>query len=386
VAVVSIEAVEATGGIHVADLSSRTTGIGQLLSRTTDAQRRSLSGMGIVIVALHVVGWGMFALLVAPQHLPLLGIGAAVTAYTLGMRHAFDADHISAIDNTTRKLMNEGRRPVSVGFWFALGHSTIVCVIGVGLTIAAKTVFKAVTDEHGGLHSFGGLIGTILGGGFLYLIAVLNIVILVGILKLFFAMRRGTYSEEELEAQLENRGLMYRFFGRWMRTIDKEWKMYPVGIVFGLGFDTATEVALLSATAGAATVGLPWYAVLCLPILFTAGMTLLDSVDGAFMQVAYGWAFARPVRKVFYNIVITALSVALALFIGSIELLGLLGQEFDLTGGIWDFTSDFDLNTAGFVIVGGFVAVWAIAVALWRYGKIEERWESPAAQPSDEAA
>ncbi|GAA3046209.1 HoxN/HupN/NixA family nickel/cobalt transporter [Pseudonocardia yunnanensis] len=370
----------------MADLSSRTTGIGQLLSRTTDAQRRSLSAMGIVIVALHVVGWGMFALLVAPQHLPLLGIGAAVTAYTLGMRHAFDADHISAIDNTTRKLMNEGRRPVSVGFWFALGHSTIVCVIGVGLTFAAKTVFKAVTDEHGGLHSFGGLIGTILGGGFLYLIAILNIVILVGILKLFFAMRRGTYSEEELEAQLENRGLMYRFFGRWMRTIDKEWKMYPVGIVFGLGFDTATEVALLSATAGAATVGLPWYAVLCLPILFTAGMTLLDSVDGAFMQVAYGWAFARPVRKVFYNIVITALSVALAFFIGSIELLGLLGQEFDLTGGIWDFTSDFDLNTAGFVIVGGFVVVWAIAVAIWRYGKIEERWESAAAHPSDETA
>jgi nickel/cobalt transporter (NiCoT) family protein len=370
----------------VADLSSRTTGIGQLRSRTTDPQRRSLSAMGIVIVALHVLGWGMFALLVAPQHLPLLGIGAAVTAYTLGMRHAFDADHVSAIDNTTRKLMNEGRHPVSVGFWFALGHSTIVCVIGVGLTIAAKTVFKAVTDEHGGLHSFGGLIGTILGGGFLYLIAALNIVILVGILKLFFAMRRGTYSEEELEAQLENRGLMYRFFGRWMRTIDKEWKMYPVGIVFGLGFDTATEVALLSATAGAATVGLPWYAVLCLPILFTAGMTLLDSVDGAFMQVAYGWAFARPVRKVFYNIVITALSVALAFFIGSIELLGLLGQEFDLTGGIWDFTNDFDLNTAGFVVVGGFVVVWAVAVAVWRYGKIEERWERVAAHAGDEAS
>jgi high-affinity nickel-transport protein len=369
----------------VAGRPGRAIGLRQLLSRTTDTQRRSLSAMGIVIVALHVVGWGMFALLVAPHHLQLLGIGAAVTAYTLGMRHAFDADHISAIDNTTRKLMNEGRRPVSVGFWFALGHSTIVCVIGVGLTIAAKTVFKAVTDEHGGLQSLGGLIGTILGGGFLYLIAILNIVILVGILKLFLAMRRGTYGEDELEAQLENRGLMYRFFGRWMRTIDKEWKMYPVGIVFGLGFDTATEVALLAATAGAATVGLPWYAVLCLPILFTAGMTLLDTVDGAFMQVAYGWAFARPVRKVFYNIVITALSVALALFIGSIELLGLLGQELDLTGGIWDFTNDFDLNTAGFVIVGGFVAVWAIAVTVWRYGKIEERWEAALAQSRDEA-
>lgn len=355
-------------------------GLRRMLSNATPAQRRSLSWMALVIVLLHVVGWGMFVLLVLPHHFPLLGIGVAVTAYTLGMRHAFDADHISAIDNTTRKLMNEGKRPVTVGFWFALGHSTIVCAIGVGLTIAAKTVFSAVTDEHGGLTSVGGLIGTILGGGFLYLIAILNLVILVGVLKLFFAMRKGTYSEEELEAQLQNRGLMYRFFGRWMKTIDQEWKMYPVGIVFGLGFDTATEVALLAATAGAATVGLPWYAVLCLPILFTAGMTLLDSIDGAFMQVAYGWAFARPVRKMFYNIVITALSVALALFIGSIELLGLVGQEFDLSGGIWDWTNNFDLNSAGFIIVGGFVVIWALAVLIWRFGRIEERWESAAAE------
>jgi high-affinity nickel-transport protein len=354
-------------------------GLRRMLASTTPAQRRSLSGMALVIVALNVVGWGMFVLLVIPHHFPLLGIGVAVTAYTLGMRHAFDADHISAIDNTTRKLMNEGKRPVSVGFWFALGHSSIVCAIGVGLTIAAKTVFKAVTDEHGRLTSMGGLIGTILGGGFLYLIAALNIVILVGILKLFFAMRKGIYSEEELEAQLQNRGLMYRFFGRWMRTIDKEWKMFPVGVVFGLGFDTATEVALLAATAGAATVGLPWYAVLCLPILFTAGMTLLDSIDGAFMQVVYGWAFAKPVRKMFYNIVITALSVALAFFIGSIELLGLVGQEFNLSDGIWDWTNNFDLNTAGFIIVGGFIVIWAAAVLIWRFGRIEERWENAAA-------
>jgi len=276
--------------------------------------------------------------------------------------------------------MNEGRRPVSVGFWFALGHSTIVCAIGVGLTIAAKTVFRAVTDVHGGLQSIGGFIWTILGGGFLYLIAILNIIILVGILKLFVAMRRGVYSEEELERQLENRGFMYRFFGRWMKTITKPVHMYPVGIVFGLGFDTATEVALLAATAGAATVGLPWYAVLCLPILFTAGMTLLDTIDGAFMQVAYGWAFARPVRKMFYNIVITALSIAICLFVGSIELVGLIGQEFDLSGGVWDFTDDFDLNTAGFVIVGGFIVVWAAAVLIWRYGRIEQRWEDAAAR------
>jgi high-affinity nickel-transport protein len=322
----------------------------------------------------------MFLLLVVPHHFPLLGIGVAVTAYTLGARHAFDADHISAIDNTTRKLMNEGRRPVSVGFWFALGHSTIVCAIGVGLTIAAKTVFTAVTDENGGLSSVGGLVGTILGGGFLYLIAALNIVILVGVLKLFFAMRKGVYSEEELETQLQQRGLMNRFFGRWMKTIDREWKMYPVGIVFGLGFETATEVALLAATAGAATVGLPWYAVLCLPILFTAGMTLLDSMDGAFMNVAYGWAFARPVRKMFYNIVITALSVVMAFFIGSIELFGLVGQEFKLSGGIWDWTNNFDLNTAGFIIVGAFVVIWAAATLIWRFGRIEERWEAGAAK------
>ncbi len=360
------------------DATARKTGFGQTLRNMDAAQRRSLSWMGLVILVLTVLGWGMFVLLVVPQHFQLLGIGVAVTAYTLGMRHAFDADHISAIDNTTRKLMNEGKRPVSVGFWFALGHSAIVCAIGVGLTIAAKTVFTAVTDEHGGLQSIGGLIGTILGGGFLYLIAILNIVILVGILKLFFAMRRGTFSEEELERQLENRGFMYRFFGRWMKAITKPVHMFAVGVVFGLGFDTATEVAVLAATAGAATVGLPWYAVLCLPILFTAGMTLLDSIDGAFMQVAYGWAFARPVRKMFYNIVITGLSIAVCLFIGTIELVGLIGQEYDLSGGVWDFSNDFNLNTAGFIIVGAFVVVWAAAVVIWRFGRIEQRWETAA--------
>lgn len=364
------------------------TRFGQTLRNMDAAQRRSLTWMGLVILVLTVAGWGMFVLLVLPLHFQVLGTGIAVTAYTLGMRHAFDADHISAIDNTTRKLMNEGKRPVSVGFWFALGHSTIVCIIGVGLTIAAKTVFKAVTDEHGGLQSIGGLIGTVLGGGFLYLIAILNIIILVGILKLFFAMRTGRFSEEELEQQLQNRGFMYRFFGRWMKAITKPVHMYAVGIVFGLGFDTATEVALLSATAGAATVGLPWYAVICLPILFTAGMTLLDTVDGAFMQVAYGWAFARPVRKMFYNIVITGLSIAVCLFIGTIELVSLIGQEFDLSGGFYQFSNDFDLNSAGFIIVGAFVVVWAAAVVIWRFGRVEERWESAAARHrvSDEGA
>ena len=260
----------------------------------------------------------------------------SVLAYTLGLRHAFDADHISAIDNTTRKLMNERReiegskRPLSVGYFFSLGHSTIVIAIGAGLIIAEKAVYGAVSNNGSGLEQFGGIFGTIVSAAFLYLIALLNIVILAGIVKVFRAMRNGTYDEEELERQLNNRGLMFRFFGRWMKAITKEWQMYPVGVVFGMGFDTATEVALLATTALLASKALPWYSIMCLPILFTAGMSLMDTADGCFMNVAYGWAFFNPVRKIYYNLAITGLSVAICLFIGTIEVLGLLPMELTL--------------------------------------------------------
>jgi len=349
---------------------------------------RRAGGMAATILALHVIGFGIFIAFVVPDHYKGLGIGVSVTAYTLGLRHAFDADHISAIDNTTRKLMNERRnvagskRPLSVGYYFSLGHSTIVIAIGAGIVIAEKAVYGAVSNNNSGLEQFGGVFGTIVSASFLYLIALLNIVILAGIVKVFSAMRRGTYDEAELERQLENRGLMYRFFGKWMKAITKEWQMYPVGVVFGMGFDTATEVALLATTALLATQSLPWYSIMCLPVLFTAGMSLMDTLDGCFMNGAYGWAFFNPVRKVYYNLAITGLSVAICFFIGTIEVLGLLPMELHIHGSFWNFMENFNINTAGFVIVGMFVLTWAVALTVWKYGKVEEKW-SARLKPSD---
>ena len=326
------------------------------------------------ILSLHIIGFGVFVVFVVPGHYKGLGIGVAVLAYTLGLRHAFDADHISAIDNTTRKLMNEGKKPLSVGYFFSLGHSTIVIAIGAGIVIAEKAVYGAVSNNGSGLEQFGGIFGTIVSAGFLYLIAFLNIVILAGILAVFRKMRHGDYDEEELEKQLENRGFMYRMFGPWMKSITKEWQMYPVGVVFGMGFDTATEVALLATTALLATQALPWYAIMCLPILFMAGMSLMDTFDGVFMNVAYGWAFFNPVRKVYYNLAITGLSVFICFFIGTIEVLGLLPMELHLKGSFWNFMANFDINKAGFVIVGMFVVTWVGALLIWKYGHIEEKW------------
>ena len=327
------------------------------------------------IAGLHLLGFAVFILFVVPSHYKGLGVGAAGLAYTLGLRHAFDADHISAIDNTTRKLMNEGKRPLSIGFWFALGHATIVVAIGVGIVVAERAVYGAVANDHSTLERFGGIFGTIVSATFLYLIALLNIVILAGIFRVFRSMRNGEYDEAELERQLQNRGLMYRFFGRWMRTITREWQMYPVGVVFGIGFDTATEVALLATTALLATQHLPFYAILCLPILFTAGMCLMDTLDGIFMNLAYSWAFFNPVRKVYYNLAITGLSVAICFFIGTVEVVRLLPTEIGgLHGAFWKWTTGFDINQAGFVIVGMFIVTWAGALAFWRFGHVEERW------------
>jgi high-affinity nickel-transport protein len=280
----------------------------------TGAEWLRLSSIGLVVLVLNVLGWGIFVFAIAPHHFEFkglgLGVGVALTAWTLGARHAFDADHISAIDNTTRKLMADGRRPLGTGFFFALGHSSIIMVVAVGLSIAARAVFGAVVTPTSGFETLGGVVGTSLAATFLYLIAALNLVVLAGIFKVFRGMRQGLFDEEELERQLQARGLMWRFFGRFMRSITKTWHMYFVGLVFGIGFDTATEVLLLAATATAATEGLPWFAVLSLPLLFAGGMTLFDTIDGCFMNFAYGWAFARPVRKVYYNLVITGLSIA----------------------------------------------------------------------------
>ena len=341
----------------------------------TVRERAHVSLMFLTILGLHVLGFAVFILFVIPSHFKGLGIGVAATAYTLGLRHAFDADHISAIDNTARKLINDGKRPLSIGFWFSLGHSTIVVAIGVGIVVAEKAVYGAVSNGHSQLEQFGGVFGTAVSASFLFVIGLLNTVILVGIVRVFRAMRRGQFDEAELERQLQNRGLMCRLFGRWMRTITREWQMYPVGVVFGMGFDTATEVALLATTGVLATQSLPFYAILCLPILFTAGMCLLDTLDGVFMNFAYSWAFFNPVRKVYYNLAITGLSIAICFFIGTVELLGLLPAEIGgLSGGFWSFMETFDVNRAGFVIVGMFIVCWALALSFWKFGRVEERW------------
>ena len=332
-----------------------------------------------VVGGLHVLGFGALFALVAPGHFRLgatgtFTVGIGITAYTLGMRHAFDADHISAIDNTTRKLMSEGTRPLSVGFWFSLGHSTIVFGLSLLISLGVRSLDGPVRNDHSSLHQATGWIGTTVSGTFLYVIAALNIVILFGILKVFREMKTGAFDEAALERQLERRGFMNRFFGRMTRTVTKPRQMYPIGVLFGLGFDTATEIALLVIAGSAGAAGLPWYAILCLPVLFAAGMSLLDSIDGSFMNFAYGWAFSKPVRKIFYNLTITGLSVAVALVIGTIELGGLVAQHLNLAGSFWTWFENIDINLLGFMIVGMFVLTWAGALAIWHFGHIEERW------------
>jgi nickel/cobalt transporter (NiCoT) family protein len=350
----------------------------------TPAEWARAGGMAAVIIGLNVLGWVMLAAAVGGHYhitnKEIFGFGTGILAYTLGMRHAFDADHIAAIDNTTRKLVQDGKRPLSVGFFFSLGHSTIVFALALLLNFGIRALDNQVKNDSSGLHNITGIIGTTVSGTFLYLIALLNLVVLISIVKVFREMRTGKYDDEELERQLDSRGLMNRVFGGYAKRIDAPWKMYPVGVLFGLGFDTATEVALLVLAGTAVVSGLPFYAILSLPILFAAGMCLLDTLDGCFMNFAYDWAFARPVRKVFYNLTITGLSVFVAFFIGTIEILGLIGSEYNLTGGFWTFMGNFDINKAGFVIVGIFVLTWAIALSIWHFGHIEQRWDLAAAK------
>jgi nickel/cobalt transporter (NiCoT) family protein len=358
----------------------------RLFSALSALERRDwtrLAGLLGAIVALHVVAWGVLILLVVPQHYTIgtkvFGVGLGVTAYTLGMRHAFDADHIAAIDNTTRKLMADGKRPVSVGFWFALGHSSIVVAMAALITLGTHAA-GTLMDQDSGTHRTLGLIGTSVSGGFLYLIAFLNLLALLGILAVWRAMRRGEFDEQALEATLDQRGLFTRFLGRLLRAITRPAQMYPIGLLFGLGFDTTTEITVLVLAGSGAAGGLPWYAILILPVLFAAGMSLFDTLDGTFMNFAYHWAFANPVRKVYYNLTITGLSVAVAFVIGTIEIVGLLHEDAGLDDPVTTWVAGLDLDNVGFIIVGLFVTVWAIAIAYWRLAKVERRW---AAEPDD---
>jgi high-affinity nickel-transport protein len=322
--------------------------------------------------ALHIAGWGLL-LAYAAQHPGFLALGGL--AYTFGLRHAFDADHISAIDNTTRKLLQQGDKPVGVGFFFSLGHSTVVFLIAVGLGLAVKSLVQGVVGGNGELRSVGGAVGTLVSGSFLVLIGIMNLVILLDIIRVYRKMHRGEYTREGLETELVAGGLMTRVFGRMFRLVSRSWHMYPIGFLFGLGFDTASEVALLAISAGAAAQGLPFTAVISLPLIFAAGMSLMDTTDGAFMSKAYSWAFASPIRKVFYNLTVTALSVFVALFVGVVELSQIFIHIAGLHGTVWDAVANFDLiGKAGYVIVGAFVLAWAGAFAIYKVRRIDERW------------
>jgi nickel/cobalt transporter (NiCoT) family protein len=336
----------------------------------TRAEWLRLAGFGGAVVFLHLLGWGLF--LYFARHNPALA-GLGSLAYTFGLRHAFDADHIAAIDNTTRKFLQDGKRSMGTGFFFSLGHSTIVFSLAAGLAIAAKTVNSKIPT----FQDYGSYIGASVSGTFLLLIGLLNLFVLLDILGVFSAMKRGDYNEQKLEEALQSQGLMSRFFlKRVGDRIDASWKMYPLGILFGLGFDTASEIGLLAIAAGVATHNVPFLAVISLPIIFAAGMSLMDTADGAFMSHAYGWAFSNPVRKVYYNITVTSLSVTVALVVGMIEILQVTAAKFSLDGGFWAFLDGLDFGTIGYAVVGMFVATWAFSVVVWKTRRIEARWGS----------
>lgn len=356
-------------------------------SRFTRDEVPRLVGMFVFIVGLHVLGWGLF---VHYNSIPriheltgadgtLVYAGAGVLAYTLGMRHAFDADHIAAIDDTTRFLLQKGKRPLAVGLFFSLGHSTVVFVFVAAIALVASKA-TAFQDAFAGV---GGIIGTLVSGTFLYLIAALNFAVLAGIVRVWRRAKRGEYSEEHLDDLLAKRGLMNRIFrGRYDRYIKDSWQMYPLGLLFGLGFDTATQVGLLAVAGTTAMAGgLPPMAIIALPILFTAGMTTMDTIDGIFMSKAYGWAFVTPVRKIYYNITMTSLSIFVAVVIGSVQLLSLLGDEFGLSGQPWEFLASINLNLAGQIVVGTFFVVWISALVYYKVAKVDQKFA--AAQTRD---
>ncbi len=352
------------------------------------ADRRSLLSMLVVVVVLHAVGFGVLFGLVVPERLqlggamPVFGVGVGLLAYTFGLRHAFDADHIAAVDNTTRKLLADravtgvGRRPLSVGFWFSLGHSTVVFGLTFLLSAGVRAVAGQVEDGSSELHSVTTIVGASVSGIFLLVLAVLNSVVLVGIVGVFRRMRYGDFDEAELEVQLNKRGFMNRFLGGLTRSVTKAWHIYPVGVLFGLGFDTATEVGLLVLAGGASASNLPFYAILVLPVLFAAGMCLMDTIDGVLMNGAYEWAFRRPVRKVYYNLTITAISVMVAVLIGVVELIGVLADRLAIDHGPLAAVANIPLDYAGYAVAALFVLVWIGAVVIWRLGRVEQRWSA----------
>ena len=324
--------------------------------------RPKVIGLYVVLIAANLLAWAWtFA---AFHGYPLL-LATGFIAYGFGLRHAVDADHIAAIDNVTRKLMQEGKRPIAVGFFFALGHSTVVIAAAMLIALTASTLQR----RFPGLIEAGGAVGTLVSVIFLFAIAMINLVVLVGVFRLFRRVKRGEgYAEEELNVFLAQRGLLSRLFRALFRLISRSWHMYPLGFLFALGFDTATEIGLLGISAAEASKGLSIWSILVFPALFTAGMSLVDTSDGVLMVGAYGWAFMNPLRKLYYNLMITGVSVVVAVAVGAIEALGLVAEKLGLSGGIWS-TIDFatgNLAALGFFVVGIFVASWLASLAIYR--------------------
>ncbi|NOU66668.1 HoxN/HupN/NixA family nickel/cobalt transporter [Paenibacillus sp. LMG 31461] len=329
--------------------------------------RKSWAGYVGFIILLHVLGLiGLYT--VAKTSPAFWGIG--LLAYTLGMRHAFDVDHIAAIDNTVRKLVQQKKNPLGVGFYFSLGHSSVVFVMAIVTAFSVQWAAR----ELPWMQRFGGVIGASVSGLFLVIIGIINLLILISLYKMFLKFRGGNHDNDEFEELLESRGFITRLIKPLFSFITKSWHVYPLGFLFGLGFDTASEIALLAISAHAAKDAIPFIGVISLPLLFAAGMSLFDTADGMFMTKAYKWAFHTPVRKLYYNLTVTALAVVAALIIGVIELGQVLSEEFSMEGTFWTWLQEIDFGTLGFILVGMFVIAWIVSIAVWRGMKIEERW------------
>ncbi|WP_371316718.1 HoxN/HupN/NixA family nickel/cobalt transporter [Pseudomonas gingeri] len=336
--------------------------LARVFSDSNTRIRTRLFGIYGVLIGINVIAW-VWALLAFHDH-PVL-LGTALLAYGFGLRHAVDADHIAAIDNVTRKLMQENKRPVSVGLFFSLGHSSVVVLASLGVAVAAS----AMQDRMEGFKAVGGLIGTSVSALFLLIIALMNLVILRSIYKSWRHVRQGgAYVDDDFDLLLANRGFMARIFRPLFRLVTRGWHMYPLGFLFGLGFDTSTEIALLGISATQASQGLSPWSIMVFPLLFSAGMSLVDTLDGHLMLGAYGWAYMKPIRKIYYNMTITLVSVVVAVVIGSIEALGLISDQLSLKGPLWDAIGNLNdhFGTLGYIIIGIFIASWAISVLLYR--------------------
>lgn len=321
-------------------------------------------GFGANVVLLHLIG--ITCLLSSTSGPSLWGLG--FLAYTLGLRHAFDADHIVAIDNTIRKLVQQKKNAVGVGFYFSLGHSTVVFL----MTVATVFVTQWAEASMPQLKEIGGIIGTSVSGIFLIVIGVLNLLVAVDIYKAFSRMRQKSYDENEIEEMLRNRGFMARILNPLFNFVSASWQVYPIGFLFGLGFDTASEVALLAISAGVAKSNVDIFGIFALPVLFAAGMCLLDTVDGIFMTTAYKWAFSTPLRKVYYNLTVTSLSVIAALLIGTIELVQVITSKMGITEGIWQWVQSLDIGAAGYILAALFVLIWLASYGIWKFNKVEQ--------------